>query len=94
MSAQAQQTRLEQQLVAAEERCRQIMQDSDRECQRLAAEAHDAREDARMLTRGLSEETLEALRHNDWAARLQLWHRRALAAEEEVGEREECSCVP
>jgi len=65
------------------------------ECQRLKHEAEIAQNKLHLqLQEALNKsavpaETTLALQNNDWAQRLQMWHRRALAAEKEVERLEE-----
>merc|ERR1719183_104310 len=64
---------------------RELSKRMEEEVGRLSREAQEAKQQAWAV----SSETKQASLANDWAPRLQLWHARALAAEQEVERLEE-----
>ena len=74
---------LQQDLVALEADSRKIEYEASRQRDELEKKLRSA------LACSVSNETMLALHNNDWAQRLSLWNRRALAAEAEIERLEE-----
>jgi hypothetical protein len=84
MTAHSNIAALQQERLALETECHRIALEADKEQERLKMELDQA-----LRQPSVPQETMLALQNNDWAQRLNLWNRRALAAEAEVERLEE-----
>ena len=84
MAAHNAEAALQARLVSLDNECKQLKLDADLEHHRLLGELQEALSHPRV-----PEETVLALKNNDWAQRLQVWNHRALSAEAEVERLEE-----